>query len=64
MNEEKIFLTLSELAQEIGRSESTLKKAFDRTKENLAKKGVHIERYGTGSSAKYTVEYYKETDNK
>jgi len=59
MEEEK-YLTLSELAKEIGRSESTLKKWFERTKRNLERKGVHIERYGTGFSAKYTVEYYKE----
>lgn len=62
MDEEK-YLTLSELAQEIGRSENTLKKWFERTKNNLEKKGVHIERYGTGSTAKYTVEYYKKVSN-
>ena len=54
------FLTLEELAKEVGRAESTLKKNFKTTKANLAKKGVIIERYGSGSSAKYTVEYRKE----
>lgn len=50
------FLTLEELAKEVNRSISTLKH-FERTKTNLAKKGIIINRYGTGSSAKYTVEY-------
>jgi hypothetical protein len=34
-----------------------LKKHFDRTKANLAKKGIIIQRYGTGDNGKYTVEY-------
>ncbi len=56
------FLTLEELAKEVGRAESTLKKNFKTTKANLEKKGVIINRYGTGSSAKYTVEYKIEED--
>lgn len=51
------FLTLEELAKEINRSPYTLEKHFERTKENLAKKGVFIERYGTGKNGKYTVNY-------
>jgi predicted transcriptional regulator len=51
------FLTLEELAAEVGRSVNTLKKHFDRTKANLAKKGIIIQRYGTGDNGKYTVEY-------
>lgn len=53
------FLTLSELAKEINRSENTLRVHFDRTRENLAKKGIIIEKYGAGITAKYTVEYKK-----
>lgn len=51
------FLTLEELAKEIDRSPDTLKKHFDRTKENLAKKGIYIERYGSGKTGKYTINY-------
>lgn len=58
---EQKFLTLEELAKEVGRSVNTLKH-FNRTKENLAKKGIIINRYGTGSSAKYTVEYRLKED--
>ena len=51
------FLTLEELAKEIDRSPDTLRKHFDRTKENLAKKGIYIERYGSGKTGKYTINY-------
>ena len=57
------FLTLEDLAKELGRSENTLRVHFDRTKENLAKKGIIIERYGTGKTAKYTLEYEKCQNN-
>ena len=50
---------LEDLAKELGRSENTLRVHFDRTKENLAKKGIIIERYGTGKTAKYTLKYEK-----
>lgn len=51
------FLTLEELAKEVNRSPYTLEKHFERTKTNLAKKGIIIQRVGAGKNAKYTVEY-------
>lgn len=54
-NEE--FLTLEELAIKINRSVNTLKKHFERTQINMAKKGIYINRYGAGESGKYTISY-------
>lgn len=53
------YYTLDELAVELNRSKNTLRVHFERTKANLEKKGIYIERYGTGIAAKYTVEYKK-----
>ena len=51
------FLTLEEVANEVGRSTKTLEKHWKRTRDNLAKKGVVIDRFGSGKTAKYTVTY-------
>lgn len=56
-NNNNNFLSLSELAEKIHRSEKTLLKNFNRTKENLAKKGIYIERFGGGKNTWYNVKY-------
>ena len=50
-------MTLKELSQRLGRSEATLASHFERTKTNLAKKGIYIEKYGSGKTAEYTLQY-------
>lgn len=50
-------MTITELSEAVGRKESTLLKNFKQTKENLAKKGIIINKYGAGKTAVYTVEY-------
>ena len=55
-------MTLEELSKRIGRSEQTLACHFQRTKENLAKKGIHIEKYGSGKTAEYTLKYECDLD--
>ena len=55
-------MTLEELSKRIGRSEQTLACHFQRTKENLAKKGIYIEKYGSGKTAEYTLKYECDLD--
>lgn len=50
-------MTLQELCQTIGKSENTLKNSFNRTKENLAKKGIFISKIGRGEDTEYFLEY-------
>ena len=50
-------MTLQELCQMTGKSENTLKNSFNRTKENLAKKGIFISKIGRGENAEYFLEY-------
>lgn len=50
-------MTLQELCQMIGKSENTLKNSFNRTKENLAKKGIFISKIGRGEGTEYFLEY-------
>lgn len=57
------LLSIDELAEVIDRSKNTIYKNFRLLKNNLAKKGVYIERYGTGDMAKYTVTYGKGEKN-
>lgn len=54
------YLTLEETMKELNRSRCTLTTHFKRTQDNLIKKGIYLERYGTGTAAKYTIEYRKE----
>lgn len=51
------FLTIEEAAKEVGRSPYTLQKHWKRTRENLMKNNIIINRYGSGKTAKYTVSY-------
>lgn len=55
-------MTLEELSLRLGRSEQTLACHFERTKENLAKKGIYIEKYGSGRTAEYTLTYKCDLD--
>ena len=50
-------MTLTLLCRILGKSEATLLHNFTRTKENLAKKGIIIEKNGVGRSADYTLSY-------
>lgn len=50
-------MTITELCKLLGKSETTLLHNFTRTKENLAKKGIIIEKNGTGKTADYTLSY-------
>lgn len=50
-------MTLQELCQMTGKSENTLKNSFNRTKDNLAKKGILISKIGRGENTEYFLEY-------
>ena len=50
-------MTLQEVCRFLGKSESTLKKSFKRTQENLAKKGIILTKKGIGETAIYEVAY-------
>lgn len=56
-------MNITELCKRLGKSESTLLKNFTRTQINLAKKGIIIEKEGTGKNADYRLTYLEE-DNK
>ena len=51
-------MTLQEVAKKLGKSEITLTTSFNRTKNNLAKKGIILEKIGQGKEAVYNI-YYK-----
>lgn len=53
-------MTITELCKLLGKSETTLLHNFTRTKENLAKKGIIIEKNGVGKTADYTLSYADE----
>lgn len=57
-------MTLSELAQILGKSEITLISSFKRTQENLKKKGILITKTGRGKNADYQILYIKKEKNK
>ena len=50
-------MTLSDLCEILGKSESTLRMKFTRTKESLAKKGIIITKEGREPYADYTVTF-------
>ena len=50
-------MTLQEVCKVLGKSESTLITSFNRTKENLAKKGIILIKEGQGKKANYTIKY-------
>lgn len=52
-------MTVEELSLKLGKSESTLLHNFKRTKANLEKKGIIINKIGKGKNAEYTLEYRK-----
>ena len=53
-------MTLEEASIRLGKSETTLRDQFPRTKANLAKKGIILTRQGRGSQAEYFIEYSSE----
>lgn len=54
-------MTLQEVAQQLGKSESTIYKNFKRTQESLLKKGIILTRWGTDD---YEIEYEEEEPEK
>lgn len=50
-------MTLQEVCKQLGRSETTLITAFNRTKQNLEKKGIILIKEGQGKNAQYYIEY-------
>lgn len=50
-------MTLSDLCEILGKSESTLRMKFTRTQESLAKKGIMITKEGREPYADYTVTF-------
>ena len=50
-------MTLSDLGEILGKSESTLRMKFTRTQESLAKKGIIITKEGREPYADYTVTF-------
>ena len=58
--ERSYIMTLEEASIRLGKSETTLRDQFPRTKANLAKKGIILTRQGRGSQAEYFIEYSSE----
>lgn len=54
-------MTLQEVCQILGKSETTLISSFNRTKKNLEKKGIILTKQGEGQKAAYDIQY-KERD--
>lgn len=54
-------MTLQEVCKILGKSETTLISAFNRTQKNLKKKGIILIKEGQGKNADYTIIY--EEDN-
>lgn len=50
-------MKLSELARAIGKSEKTLKKNFNRTKQTLEKQNIYIYKMGQGDETQYFLSY-------
>lgn len=50
-------MTLQEVCKVLGKSEKTITRSFRRTKENLAKKGILLDKEGIGPTAIYTIRY-------
>jgi hypothetical protein len=46
----------------LGKSKVTIQKNFSRTKENLAKKGIILERVVEGKNKLFTIEYKNRED--
>lgn len=56
-------MTLHEVCKILGKSESTLMTAFNRTKQNLEKKGIILIKEGIGKNAQYYIEYKEDKEN-
>lgn len=55
-------MTLQEVCKILGRSERTLITSFNRTKENLAKKGIILIKTGVGRNADYQIKYMEDDE--
>lgn len=55
-------MTLHEVCKILGRSETTLITAFNRTKTNLEKKGIILIKEGIGKNAQYYIEYKEDKE--
>jgi len=56
-------MTLKEVCKILGKSEITLITAFNRTKENLEKKGIILIKEGRGKKAQYYIEYKEDNED-
>ena len=56
-------MTLSEVCKILGKSENTLITSFNRTKENLEKKGIILIKQGKGKKAQYEIQYKEDDKN-
>lgn len=56
-------MTLQEVCKILGKSETTLITSFNRTKENLAKKGIILIKTGVGRKADYQIKYLEDEKN-
>ncbi len=56
-------MTLQEVCKILGKNESTLTKAFNRTKKNLEKKGIILIKKGRGKKADYSIVYLEDLNN-
>ena len=57
-------MTLQEVSIRLGKSETTIRDQFPRTKVNLAKKGIILTKEGKGEHAEYFIEYLFENKDK
>lgn len=55
-------MTLQEVCKILGKSETTLISAFNRTQANLKKKGIILTKTGQGKNADYTIIYKEDLD--
>lgn len=55
-------MTLQEVCKILGKSETTLITSFNRTQENLAKKGIILTKEGRGKKAIYNIKYKEEKE--
>lgn len=53
-------MTLQEVCWELNLSETTISQKFQRTKENLLKRGIVLEKHGRGNEADYVIKYLTE----
>ena len=56
-------MTLQEVCKVLGKSETTLIGSFNRTQNNLAKKGIILIKEGQGKNANYTIKYKEDNNN-